>query len=129
MIDRRTVLASAAVALLTAGARAQDQFPGRPIKIIVPTPAGSPVDVVARLVAQLLAGWTGLLGKAALPTPIIAQLNTAINAGLKTPEMRAALARLHADMLGGTPQDFAKLIADDTARWGPVVKSLNLVAN
>jgi tripartite-type tricarboxylate transporter receptor subunit TctC len=49
-------LAFAAIALSLAAtpATAQDTYPSRPIKIIVPTPAGGPVDVVARIVANYL---------------------------------------------------------------------------
>ena len=74
-------------------------------------------------------GWTGLLGPAGLPAPIVAKLNAAINAGLKAPALTAALAKFHADPLGGTPQDFAKLVADDIAKWRPVVSALNLKVN
>ncbi len=52
----RFLLAISAVVLgLAAGpASAQDKYPNRPIKIIVPTPAGGPVDVAARVVANYL---------------------------------------------------------------------------
>jgi len=53
-----------AVALLTAGllgpAQAQEKYPARPIKVVVPLTPGSPVDVVARLVGQQ---WSGVLGQ------------------------------------------------------------------
>ena len=56
MIGMRLWLAIVAMALgLSAGpAQAQDKYPSRSIKIIVPTPAGGPVDVVARIVANYL---------------------------------------------------------------------------
>jgi hypothetical protein len=56
----------------------------------------------------------------------VARLNAAINAGLKAPELTAGLAKLRADTLGGTPQDFTALIKADLAKWGPIVESLNL---
>lgn len=60
-MDRRTLLSGLAIVLsLTAGpALAQDAYPSRPVRIIVPTPPGGPVDVVARLVAQYLSGAAG----------------------------------------------------------------------
>ena len=56
MNSRRIWFAIAAIALGLAAspAPAQDKYPSRPIKIIVPTPAGGPVDVVARVVANYL---------------------------------------------------------------------------
>ena len=56
MIGMRIWLTIAAFGLgLAAGPlQAQDKYPSRPIKIIVPTPAGGPVDVVARIVANYL---------------------------------------------------------------------------
>ncbi len=71
--------------------------------------------------------WTGLLGPAALPAPIVEKLNAAINAGLKSsPELKDGLGKLRAETLGGTPQDFANLIKTEVARWEPIVKGLNL---
>src|ERR1700721_365139 len=58
MIDRRTFLAASAGAALapiaTATAETADQFPSRPIRLIVPQAAGSGVDLQARLFAQKL---------------------------------------------------------------------------
>jgi tripartite-type tricarboxylate transporter receptor subunit TctC len=61
MIGMRIRVAIWAVALgLGVGpALAQDSYPKRPIKIIVPTPAGGPVDVVARIVANYLTSSLG----------------------------------------------------------------------
>jgi tripartite-type tricarboxylate transporter receptor subunit TctC len=74
-------------------------------------------------------GWTGLLAPAGTPAPIVAKLNAAINAGLKSPALMNGLAKLRADPLGGTPQDFAKMIKDDIAKWEPVVTALHLKVN
>ncbi len=71
-------------------------------------------------------GWTGLLAPAGTPAAIIAKLNAAINAGLQSPEFSNGLAKLRAEPLGGTPQDFAELIKADLAKWGPIVESLHL---
>ncbi len=63
MIDRRT-LATGLLALLvalswSAGAPRADDYPSRPVKIIVPTPPGGPVDVIARITANYLQGALG----------------------------------------------------------------------
>jgi tripartite-type tricarboxylate transporter receptor subunit TctC len=70
--------------------------------------------------------WTGLLAPAHTPQPIIAKLNAAINAGLKTPEFEGALAKITVDPLGGTPQQFTDTMKAELARWTPLVKSLGL---
>ncbi len=70
--------------------------------------------------------WSGLLAPAHTPAAIIAKLNAAINAGLKSPEMTKALASLTLDPLGGTPADFTAQIKSDTAKWSPIIKSLGL---
>jgi tripartite-type tricarboxylate transporter receptor subunit TctC len=70
--------------------------------------------------------WTGLLAPAHTPEPIIAKLNATINAGLKKPEMREALARLSNEPLGGTPADFTAMIKGDLAKWSPIIRSLHL---
>jgi tripartite-type tricarboxylate transporter receptor subunit TctC len=57
---RAVALAALAVCLLTGmPAQAQDQYPSRPIKLLVPFPAGGPVDVMGRLVAQHLSTTLG----------------------------------------------------------------------
>jgi tripartite-type tricarboxylate transporter receptor subunit TctC len=70
--------------------------------------------------------WTGFLAPAHTPAPIIARLNAAINAGLKTEELKTALARLSNEPLGGTPADFTAVINGDLDKWSPIVNALGL---
>jgi tripartite-type tricarboxylate transporter receptor subunit TctC len=70
--------------------------------------------------------WTGLLAPAGTPADIVARLNTAVNTSLQSAEMKAALAKLAADGLGGGPAELTKVIAADIGKWGPIVKALNL---
>jgi tripartite-type tricarboxylate transporter receptor subunit TctC len=58
MVTRRSVLAGLPGLLLAWPARAQ-AFPSRPLTIVVPYPAGGPVDVMARLIAQAAASELG----------------------------------------------------------------------
>jgi tripartite-type tricarboxylate transporter receptor subunit TctC len=66
--------------------------------------------------------WFGVLGPANLPKDMVAKLNADINKALKDPDLQKKMAAQGADVLGGTPEQFAKLIRDDIARWGPIVK-------
>jgi tripartite-type tricarboxylate transporter receptor subunit TctC len=70
--------------------------------------------------------WTGLLAPVGTPAEVIAKLNAQINQGLKSGELKASLAKLSAEPLGGTPAEFGDLIKADKARWAPIVASLNL---
>ena len=56
------------------------------------------------------------------PVDVIARLNQEVNAGLADPRMKARLAELAGAVLAGSPADFGKLIADETEKWGKVVK-------
>jgi tripartite-type tricarboxylate transporter receptor subunit TctC len=73
--------------------------------------------------------WTGLLAPAKTPRAVIDKLNAAINDGVRSAELKAALARLNNEPLGGTPQDFTNMIKGDIAKWAPVVKALGLKAD
>ena len=72
--------------------------------------------------------WTGLLAPARTPRPVIDRLNTVINDVVRSAEVKAALAKLNNEPLGGTPQDFTDMIKADIAKWAPVVKALGLKA-
>jgi tripartite-type tricarboxylate transporter receptor subunit TctC len=49
-------------------------------------------------------------------------LNKEINAGLADPKIKAQLAEMGAAVLAGSPAAFQKLIAEETEKWGKVVK-------
>jgi tripartite-type tricarboxylate transporter receptor subunit TctC len=70
--------------------------------------------------------WTGLLAPAGTPPDVIARLNGAVNASLKTAEMKTALDRLAGDALGGPPAELTKVIQSDIGKWAPIIKALNL---
>jgi len=73
--------------------------------------------------------WNGLVAPAGTPRPVIDKINAEVNAILKQPDVVQKMNAAGFDLIGGTPEDFAKLIAADTARWAPVVKRLGIVAN
>jgi tripartite-type tricarboxylate transporter receptor subunit TctC len=58
----------------------------------------------------------------ATPAEIVDVLNSEINAGLADPKIKARLADLGGSVLAGSPADYAKLIAEETEKWGRVVK-------
>jgi tripartite-type tricarboxylate transporter receptor subunit TctC len=70
--------------------------------------------------------WNAISAPPKTPAPIIAKLNAAINDVLKMPEVTAQFDRMHLHAVGGSPQEMAKIVKDDTARWGAVIKAANL---
>ncbi len=66
----------------------------------------------------------GLMGPRGTPAVVVDQLNTEVNATLKSPELTAAMIKLGFELKGGSPRDFAALIAEQSRRWGPIVKAV-----
>jgi tripartite-type tricarboxylate transporter receptor subunit TctC len=74
----------------------------------------------------LATSWTGIMAPAGTPDEIVAKLNAAINAALKSAEMQARFKQLAALANPGTPQDFAKFIAAEAPKWTAMAKLSNL---
>jgi tripartite-type tricarboxylate transporter receptor subunit TctC len=72
--------------------------------------------------------WGGLGAPRNTPAKIIDTLNKEINAGLADPTMKARLADLGGTVLPGTPANFGKLIADESEKWGKVIRAANIKA-
>ena len=70
-----------------------------------------------------VSGWNGVCAPKNTPTEIIEKLNKAINAGLADPKLNARLAALGGITLAGSSADFGKLIAEETERWGKVIRA------
>ena len=62
--------------------------------------------------------WNGVLVRAGTPRPIIDRLNREINAILKMPDMVEKMQAQGFELVGGTPEDFAKLIHERSRRVG-----------
>ena len=72
--------------------------------------------------------WYGIGAPKATPAEIIDKLNKDISVGLADPNMKARLADLGGTALAGSPADFGKLIADETEKWGKVIRAANIKA-
>ncbi|HWN51148.1 MAG TPA: tripartite tricarboxylate transporter substrate binding protein [Xanthobacteraceae bacterium] len=66
--------------------------------------------------------WWGIVGPAGLPRAIVARLNGAINEALQSTELRANFANLGIEARGGSPEDFASLLAEDAPRWFDIIR-------
>ena len=72
--------------------------------------------------------WYGIGTPKNTPTEIVEMLNKEISAGLADLKMSARLADLGGTVLAGLPADFGKFIADETEKWGRVIKFANIKA-
>ena len=67
-------------------------------------------------------GWYGILAPAGTPKPIVDQLSKAFNEAANTPSVKAQLNASGYDVVGSTPEAFAKTIDDDLIVWARAVK-------
>jgi len=72
--------------------------------------------------------WFGVGAPKNTPVEIIDRLNKEINAGLADPKLKARFTNLGSTPFASTPSDFAKLIIEETDKWGKVVRAANLKA-
>ena len=70
--------------------------------------------------------WNGVMVPAGTPRAIIDRLNKEINAIFKEPDVVARMNTQGFALVGGTPEEFAKLVDDEAKRWAPVIKSVGL---
>jgi tripartite-type tricarboxylate transporter receptor subunit TctC len=73
--------------------------------------------------------WFGLYGPKNLPADITARLNEALNTILQDKDFAQQLIKLGAEPGGGTPQAFAKLVSDNSAKWGKLIKERKITAD
>jgi tripartite-type tricarboxylate transporter receptor subunit TctC len=72
--------------------------------------------------------WFGIAAPKATPVDIIERLNRETNAGLADATIKSRLADMGGMSLAGSPADFGKLIADETEKWGQVIRAANIKA-
>jgi tripartite-type tricarboxylate transporter receptor subunit TctC len=72
--------------------------------------------------------WVGVGAPKNTPAETVDKLNMEINAGLADPTFKTRLADMGFTVLSGSPTDFGKFIADETEKWGKVVKFAQIKA-
>jgi len=101
----------------------------KPLAIAAETRAAALPDVPTfreQGIDYLTGTWFGLLAPAKTPPAIVATLNREIGAALRSEQVRARIAEQGADVVGGSPQDFAKFLRDETERLSAVIKRANI---
>ncbi len=76
-----------------------------------------------------VSNWFGVIAPKGTPAPIVARLNEAVNRALREPELAERITSQGNVIGGGTPADFAKLIASESARWGRIIKDKKIQAD
>jgi tripartite-type tricarboxylate transporter receptor subunit TctC len=70
--------------------------------------------------------WYGFAAPKNTPTEIVDKLNKEINVAIADPGMKARLAAIGGETMPGSAADFGKLIADETEKWGKVVRTAGI---
>jgi tripartite-type tricarboxylate transporter receptor subunit TctC len=70
--------------------------------------------------------WNGVMVPAGTPRAVIDRLNKEIDAIFKEPDVIARMNAQGFALVGGTPEEFGKLVDDEAKRWAPVIKSVGL---
>jgi tripartite-type tricarboxylate transporter receptor subunit TctC len=87
-----------------------------------------PTMVESGIADFIMTFWTGVIAPAGTPASVVDRLNAAINHGLKSEGMRETLAKVGATTNPGSPQDFGRFIAAETAKWAAVAKTAGIAS-
>ncbi len=75
------------------------------------------------------APWYGMFGPAALPRPLLARLNQAINRIIQEPAVRDQFARQGLEVRTMTSEQFAAILRSDVAKWGKIIRDIGVRAD
>ena len=70
--------------------------------------------------------WNGVFVPAGTPADIVKKLNAGLNEVLKQPDIMARLKQLNIDSRANTPDEFRTFVADETEKWGKVVRDAGI---
>ena len=76
-----------------------------------------------------VAAWGGFVAPAGAPQTVIDRLNREINEFAAMPATKSEFAQFSASLIGGSPESFAKLIAQETKRWGAIIQTNGIRAD
>jgi tripartite-type tricarboxylate transporter receptor subunit TctC len=85
----------------------------------VPTVAESGVPELKGFEAL---AWNGVLVAAGTPRAVVERINSALNAALNDPAVRERLKNAGLEPVGGSPEQFTQLIAQESAKWAPIIQ-------
>lgn len=101
----------------------------RPLAIAAETRSAALPDIPTfreESIEYLSGTWFGLLAPARTPPYVISKLNAAVLEALRSEPVRARIAEQGADVVGGSPQHFARFLKEETDRLSAVIRRANI---
>jgi tripartite-type tricarboxylate transporter receptor subunit TctC len=95
-------------------------------KTRVPTLPDVPTFAEAGYPDVQVLNWQGIIVPKGTPPAIVARLNEVMNKVLADPDMREKITSQGNEVGGGTPKEFADLIASEAVKWGKVVRAAKI---
>jgi len=92
----------------------------------IPSLADVPTVAEAGVPGFEAVSWGGVMATAGTPPDVVARLNAEFNRILKMPDVAAKLESLGAEIVGGTPDEFATYLKAEIAKWGKVARDNNV---
>ncbi len=87
------------------------------------SPAFAELPTVGEIVPGYDAGtWSGVIGPAGMPRPLVERINAAVNRAIRSPAFVERFGSIGDEPAGGTPEEFADTIRSDLAKWKTVVE-------
>ncbi len=125
-----------AAAVLTAAPQsARADYPERPIRLVVPYPAGGPNDVIARVIAEegvpgyAMEAWYAVLAPNGTPKDIIDKLSSEIARAVNKPDVKEQFAEFGNEPVGSSAAEADAYIAQEAERWGKLLRAANIRAD
>ena len=87
---------------------------------------GVPTVAESGLPGYQAVGWFGLLAPAAAPKPVVAKISADVNSALLQPDVRAKMQAFGADPGGNSPEEFARFIREDQAKWAKLMREAGI---
>ena len=128
-VIRRFAEQSVDLAVIENGSEIADRLRPLAVCTIKRSEALPDIPTVAEFVPGFEASsWFGIAAPKGTPAEIIERLNLEINGGLADPTIKTRLAEMGGTPLPGSPADYGKLIADETEKWGEVIRAAGIKA-
>ena len=73
--------------------------------------------------------WYGVFAPAGTPDETVKRLNEAFNKAMQTPKIQEYVKTTGVDSFATTPEEFAKMVSDDSAKWAALIEAENITVN